>query len=187
MNRQTEQDQPATDAAAVEPAMNNRLRRELARLAILPAFLRPWMVNFAIHHAIPFTGTAGIRLESLDDTACAATLRNRRKVRNHIGGIHATASALLVETTTGLAFGWYLPDDRLPLLKRLDIRYVSVATGNLRAVAQLEESTRKRMQQDLRGDAVIAVTVTDETGAQPLDCRIEWAWVPKRQDRKSSA
>lgn len=160
---------------------DNRLRREFARLRRFPGFLRPWLTSFAIHNAIPFTGTAGIRLESLNDAECVATLQNRRKVRNHISGIHAAASALLVETATGLAFGWHLPDDRLPLLKRLDIRYVCVATGNLQAVAQLEKSTRERMQQDLRGDAVIAVTVTDETGAQPLDCRIEWAWVPKKR------
>ena len=31
-------------------------------------------------------------------------LENRKKVRNHIGGVHAAATALLGESVTGLAF-----------------------------------------------------------------------------------
>lgn len=161
--------------------IDNRLQREFARLQRAPRFLRPWLMNFAIHQAIPFTGTAGVRLESLGDSGCEASLRSRSRVHNHIRGIHASASGLLVETATGLAFGWHLPDDKLPLLKRLNIRYVSLAEGDLRATAFLEGSTRNRMQQEPRGEAVISVKVIDSAGNQPLDCRIEWAWVPRKK------
>lgn len=152
----------------------------MARLERFPAFLRPWLMNFAIHQAIPFTATADIRLESLNDAACVASLRNHRRVQNHIRGVHAAASGLLVETATGLAFGWHLPDDKLPLLKRLNIRYVSLAEGGLLATATLDGSTPARMLEQPRGEATIEVKVTDEAGNQPLDCRIEWAWVLRK-------
>lgn len=166
---------------SMQPGAGNRLQREIARLERFPAILRPWLLNYAIHRAIPFTDTAGIRIESLDESGCVARLRSHRKVHNHIRGIHAAASALLVETATGLAFGWHLPDDKLPLLKRLNIRYVSLAEGNLSATALLEGSTRARMLREPRGEAVINVKMADESGKQPLDCRIEWAWVPRKK------
>jgi hypothetical protein len=28
---------------------------------------------------------------------------------------------------------------------------------------------------------VVPVTVTDESGEQPIQCRMTWAWVPKKR------
>jgi acyl-coenzyme A thioesterase PaaI-like protein len=108
-------------------------------------------------------------------------MRNRPKVRNHIGGIHAAAMALLAETATGAVFGMNLPAGRLPLLKSMHIDYLKRAQGALRAEATLSEEQRQAMQTEDKGEAQVAVRVTDESGEAPIECRMVWAWVPKKK------
>ena len=155
---------------------STRLSRAIGRVERLPGPLRRFARSFAIGRAVPFVGTAGLRIEQLDRERCVITLANRRKVQNHIGGVHATATALLAETATGMAVGMHLPDSKLPLLKRLDIQYLKRADGAVRAEAWLLADDIARMQHDERGDMVVPVTVTDSAGTVTVECAICWAW-----------
>ena len=49
-------------------------------------------------------GAAGILIDKLATDEAILRLRNRRRVQNHIGGIHAAATALLAESATGAVF-----------------------------------------------------------------------------------
>ncbi len=49
------------------------------------------------------------------------SLYRRRKVQNHIGGIHACGMALLSESATGLVFGMNVPDSHVPLIKSMKV------------------------------------------------------------------
>ena len=168
---------PSTDQA--QPA-SSRLARKVAQLERLPRFLQLPLLNLAIHRAIPFTASGAVELLEIDARHCLMRIRSQRRVHNHIQGIHAAAAALLAETASGLAFGWHLPDDKLPLLKRMNIRYVALVEGDLQAIASVDLADRKRMQEEPRGDIVVNVTLTDSAGNHPIDCRMEWAWIPKQ-------
>lgn len=159
---------------------NNRLSRALAPIEKLPRPLRVWARSKALGNVVKFVGTAGIRVEQLDQSKGVFTLKNRRRVQNHIGGIHAMATGLLLETATGLALGWHLPDGKIPLLKSIHIDYKQIATGNLRAVASLTENQITLMRDEDRGSAVIQVELTDSVGQQPVECQVTWAWVTKK-------
>ncbi len=50
---------------------------------------------------VKFAMTSGIRIEDLDETKAVVSLKNRRRVQNHIGGVHACGMALLAESATG--------------------------------------------------------------------------------------
>jgi len=169
--------------AAPEESMDrpNQLRRALAPIDRLPGFARTWARSKALGSVVPFVGTGGIHCESLGDEGGVFTLANRRKVRNHIKGVHAAATALLAETATGLVFGWQLPDDKLPLLKSMKLDYVRRAEGSLRAEAQLEPEQVAQMEAQPKGDVRVAVRVTDEDGEEPVRCELVWAWIPKRR------
>ena len=117
----------------------NMLRRALAPIDKLPAFSRTWARSMALGRTVPFVGTAGIVCVELGDEGGEFTIANRRKVQNHIKGVHAAATGLLAETASGLAFGWHLPDDKLPLLKAMNIDYVKRSTGALRATSKLTD------------------------------------------------
>ncbi len=167
---------------SVSSPFDNRARRALRPLAALPGWLARPLRDRAIGRVIPFVGTAGIALERLDDDAAVVRLRNRRRVQNHIGGVHAAATALLAETATGLALGWHLPDDATPLLASLEVRYLRRAQGGLRATAQLPHDAIARLRGEPKGELEVPVAVVDDAGETTVACSLRWAWIPRRRE-----
>ena len=159
----------------------NRLSKMVVSLRKWPKPWRHGLLNFIIHRAVKFTGTAKINVELLDFNRSIMTLKNRRKVQNHIGTIHATAMALLAETTTGLIVGMNIPDNKIPVLKSMSIYYVKRASGDMRAEAVLLPEQIAQMRTEDKGDIIVKVIVTDEQGKEPIECTMNWAWTPKRK------
>lgn len=163
----------------MEPSPNRLQRRlaQLERLGPLAAILRQGLLR----RAIPFTGTAGLVFRELTPDRVVIALPNRRRVQNHIRGVHAAATALLAETASGLALGMHLPDDRLPLLKSMDVRYVRRANGGLLASATLTGTDIERIHREEKGEVTIRVDVRDEDDEQPVECTMTWAWVLRQK------
>ena len=159
----------------------NRLARTVSALERLPRFIRPAVMSRAFNSQVRFAGTASIRFEELTEGRAVLTLANRRKVQNHIGGVHAAAMALLAEPATGAVLGMTVPDTHLPLLKSMHVDYTRRAKGDLRAEATLDEAQRQRVLTEPKGDLAVPCTVTDEDGEQPIVCTMTWAWVPKKR------
>lgn len=163
-------------------AAPNRMTRLLSRLDALPAGLRQAAQTFLLGSKVPFVGTARLRIEEISHQRAIVSIRNRRRVQNHIQGVHAAAMALLAETATGFAIGMHLPDDRIPLLKSLNIHYLKRARGGLKAVAELGPEQVEALLSQEKGELGVPVTVTDETGRTPIRCEVIWAWVPRKGD-----
>jgi acyl-coenzyme A thioesterase PaaI-like protein len=160
-------------------AAPNRLARTLARIDALPRVLQGAARNFALRRAVPFTGTARLDFARLDTEVAEIAIANRRPVQNHIGGVHAAAMGLLAETATGMVVGMNVRDDCLPLCKSMQVAFKKRATGALRARATLSEAQRESMRAETKGEVKVMVVVTDEAGANPVECEFVWAWVPK--------
>ncbi|NQD38240.1 DUF4442 domain-containing protein [Permianibacter sp. IMCC34836] len=158
----------------------NRLSRLFTRCKSLPAPLQSFAMSFLFGSAVKFFATARIRITEAEHGRVIMVIRNRRKVQNHIKGVHATAMALLAESATGLVLGMSLPDDKLPLMKTMKVNYVKRAQGDLKAIATLSPEQLRAIENDERGDIVIAVTVTDSEGNEPLQAEMLWAWRPKK-------
>lgn len=157
----------------------NRMQRQLGRLDGVPHFLRPWVQSMVLRRAVPFTGTAGLDFVTLRPEQVEIGLRDRSRVHNHIGGVHASAMNLLAETATGMVVGLNVRDDCVPLAKELKMAFRRPARkGTLRAVATLTETQREQMRATDKGEVKVQVTVTDEAGANPVECEITWAWIP---------
>ena len=160
---------------------SNRLRRTLARLDAVPSPVRAWARSVAIGRTIHFVGTAGVRVESVEERTVEVSLANAKRVQNHIGTVHAAAVALVAETATGLAVGMNVHDGAAPVLKSMRVDYLRRSSGGLRAVAQLAPEDAERMRAEDRGEVVVPVTVTDDEGAEPVACEMTWAWTPRRR------
>jgi acyl-coenzyme A thioesterase PaaI-like protein len=159
----------------------NKLARTVAGLQRLPSGLRTWVTSFALGRVVPFVGTASLRYEELTSQRVVVSIRNQRKVQNHIQGVHAAAMALLAETATGFCVGMNLPDDKLPLIKTMKIDYVRRSQGDMVATAQLRpEQVRQIATQD-KGEVTVPVTITDASGQEPIHAEMTWAWVPKKK------
>lgn len=157
----------------------NRLSRVVAKLSKFPA--STFLITKAFTSQVPFAGTGGIRFEVLEEGRAVLSIRNRRKVQNHIRGVHASAMGLLAETATGAVLGMTLPDDKIPLMKTMHIDYVRRAKGGLRAEATLTPEMRQRVLTEDKGDFAVPLRVTDEAGEEPLKAQMVWAWVPKKK------
>jgi acyl-coenzyme A thioesterase PaaI-like protein len=155
----------------------NRLEKTVRKLQAYPN----WILSFAIGRFVKFTGTAGISYDEMTREKVTVSLQNKPKVRNHIGQIHAAAMLLLAETATGMALGMNVPDDKIPLLKYMNSKFVRRSQGKMQATATLTPAQQDTILNTEKGDIVIPVKVTDESGEEPVICEVCWAWIPKKK------
>ena len=137
----------------------SRLLRKLDRL---PKTLRQPALSLLLGRLVPFVGTAKLSIEEVSQERVVISIHNRRRVRNHLRGIHAA-------------------DDKIPVIKTLKIDYVKRAQGDLRAVAELGPEQVARIISEEKGEVRVPVSVTDESGRSPIECDAVWAWVPKKR------
>ena len=161
---------------------SNQMSRLVGKLSSLPAGMQQWAQTFLLGKVVPFLGTAGMQFEQVTPQRVVVSVANKRKVQNHIKGIHAAAMALLAETATGFVVGMNLPDDKLPLLKSMKINYVRRSSGDMRAVAELTPQQIQTILNDAKGEVTVNVKVTDAANEQPVECEMIWAWVPKKRN-----
>ncbi|MGH8434727.1 MAG: DUF4442 domain-containing protein [Pseudomonas sp.] len=159
----------------------NLLSRVVAFIYTLPKPLHRPALSRLFGSQVKFAGTAKVRVHELTQTRAVLSIANRSTVQNHIKGVHAAAMALLAESASGFLVGMNVPDDKLPLIKTLKVDYLKRATGALQAVASLSAEQIQTIQTQDKGEVLVAVSVTDETGIQPIQCEMVWAWVSKKR------
>ena len=158
----------------------------LAKLALainkLPNPIRRKTLTAALGRVIRFAGHSGIKVLELQPNRVHLKLDNRRQVRNHIGGVHAAAMALLAESASGYIVGLSLPAGKTPVIKSMTVNYLRRAKGGLEAVATLSDEARRQIENEPAGEVLVDVRVTDERGDSPIECEMLWAWRPDRRE-----
>jgi len=161
--------------------MANRLSRYITTIKKLPQSCHRFLFTKLFCSQVKFANTANVKIVAANNTEVLLTLANKKRVQNHIGGIHAVAAALLAESATGLILGLNLPDSRLPLLKSMSLNFYQRMQGNLTAKASLSSSQIAQIQQQEKGDLIIAVELTDDSGQAPIVAEMNWAWISKKR------
>ena len=108
-----------------------RLRGYWARLSPLPFGKRLFSVIIGL--MAPYSGSIGAIVQELQPGHGVVTLRERRKVRNHLRSVHAIALVNLAELVTGLTLMNSLPDGMRGILTGIEMSYLKKARGQLRA------------------------------------------------------
>lgn len=130
-------------------------------------------------------GSAKIRYEEMSASKVVVSMANHKAMQNHIGQIHACAMALLAETATGFVTAMNVPDTAIVLIKSLKVDFKRPTRGAMTAVATLTSEQQALMQNSDKGETLVQVTVTDESGEAPIQCEMLWAWIAKSQLKKS--
>ena len=133
---------------------------------------------------VKLAGTAGLQVEKLNSKEVEVYLRNKKKIQNHIGGLHACSMALAAESATGMIVGMNVPDTHIPLIKSMNVDFVRRCQGDIRAKARLSEEDYRRINEDEKGEVTVDVVVEDETGKEPIKAEMVWAWISKDRGSK---
>jgi acyl-coenzyme A thioesterase PaaI-like protein len=160
---------------------NNPLRKFAEKVLTYPNWLSMRMLTWMFRYKVKLVGTAKLRIINTDLKSVTFFVKNRSRVRNHIGQVHAATMALLAESATGFVVGLNLPGNKLPLIKSMNLKYVRRSVGSMKAVAWVSDAQIQQMQTQEKGDIMVSVTVTDESNEEPIICEMNWAWVEKRK------
>ncbi|MBA6252541.1 DUF4442 domain-containing protein [Colwellia sp. MB3u-55] len=161
--------------------MANKFGKIISKVNRMPRFMRSFLLTKIFCSTVKYAGTSSIKLISVSHTKAVLSLENKKKVQNHIGGVHAIAAALLAESATGIVFGMNVPDTCVPLLKSMTFHFQRRMQGNLSAVAILSLAEIEQIENADKGSLMVSVEITDESDQQPIVCEMEWAWVTKRR------
>ncbi|OFC69756.1 DUF4442 domain-containing protein [Alteromonas confluentis] len=159
----------------------NALREFALKANRFPAGVSRWLMTTMFRHKVKLAGTAKLDILGSDLKSVTFNIKNRKKVQNHIGSVHAAAMALLAESATGFIVGVNLPGDKLPLIKSMNLQYVKRAQGDMQAEAMLTDEQIALMHSQEKGEVMVAVKVTDENGIEPVICEMCWAWIPHKK------
>jgi acyl-coenzyme A thioesterase PaaI-like protein len=107
-------------------------------------------------------------------------MRDRRRLRNHLGSIHAIAIANVAELASGLAMTTALPPHIRGIVTNFQIHYLKKARGTLTAEAHCAVP---QISEDSNHD--FNSTVTDATGDVVARATVTWRLGPARAATQS--
>jgi acyl-coenzyme A thioesterase PaaI-like protein len=139
-----------------------------SRLSPLPAGEK--MFSLGIGWIAPYSATIGARVEAIRPGYARVSVRDRRKLRNHLHSIHAIALVNLGELATGLAVLSTIPSNMRGILVDIHADYLKKARGKLTATAEF------RLPDPLHDNTSCEVEaqLTDQDGETVTRVRATW-------------
>jgi acyl-coenzyme A thioesterase PaaI-like protein len=122
----------------------------------------------------PYSGSVGALVTELRPGHATVLLGDRRKVRNHLGSIHAIALMNLGELATGLATVASLPPGSRSILTGLSMEYLKKARGTITATCDVSipESPDRR-------EEIVEGALTDASGDVVARVAAKWLVGPE--------
>lgn len=136
-----------------------------------------WLFSRAVCLRAPYFATIAPRFLALEPGRCEVRMRDRRRVHNHIGTVHAIALCNLAELSAGVMAEVTLPPSARWIPKGMSVEYLHRATGSMHAVAVPE--TALGAVENGR-DWPVQVQISDPQGTPVFRARITM-WVSSRK------
>lgn len=96
-----------------------------------------WTFTRIICAKAPYFASISPLIDELAPGRCVVSLRDRRRVRNHIGTVHAIAMCNAAELAGGLATDVSIAPNQRWIPKGMTVRYLKKAKGTLLATARV--------------------------------------------------
>ncbi|MEE8109071.1 MAG: hotdog fold domain-containing protein [Gammaproteobacteria bacterium] len=126
-----------------------------------------WLFTRVVCFRAPYFGSIRPRFIELRPGTARVSMKKRRSVQNHLGGVHALAMGNLCELAAGLMTEVTLPRNMRWIPRGMTIRYLGQARSDVSAVARLE--LREYNQKE---DVVVDVEVMDQAGTRVVRAEI---------------
>lgn len=136
-----------------------------------------WLFSRAVCLRAPYFSTIAPLFVALEPGRCEVRIRDRRRVHNHIGTVHAIALCNLAELSAGVMAEATIPPNARWIPKGMSVEYLARAKGSMHAVA----SPMTPLGEVNAGcEWPVQVEVTDPTGTPVFRARI-MMWVSPRK------
>lgn len=136
-----------------------------------------WLFSRAIALKAPYFASIAAHITRLEPGRCEATLKDRRRVRNHLGTVHAIAMCNLAELSAGLMVDASLPATMRWIPRGMEVRYLAKARGTLRATALPAQPIVSAGT----GYALpVTVSIRDRSGTEVVSACIDMWMSPKK-------
>ena len=120
-----------------------------------------WLFSRVVCLRAPYFGSISPLILEVEPDHVTARVRKRRKVKNHIGTVHALACANLCELCAGVLMEAAIPADRRWIPRGMNIEYLAKAATDVTATARLPDT-----QWDDGEDVPVDVSVVGEDGRE---------------------
>ena len=136
-----------------------------------------WIFSRLVGFTVPYSGSIGANVVLLEPGHGKVTLKERRKINNHLRSVHAIALANLAEMATGLTLLNSLPDDTRGILTGIQIQYHKKARGLLTAECHCEiPATNEEKELQIIGE------IKDEAGDVVTSATASWFIGPEKKN-----
>ncbi len=138
-----------------------------------------WIFSRAICFKAPYFTTIAPRFVALDVGRCEVRIRDRRRVHNHIGTVHAIALCNLAELSAGMMAEVTVPSSMRWIPRGMTVQYPAKAKGTMHALATPDGEAHESAS----GYAwPVTVTVRDDADVEVFRASIDM-WVSPRSHR----
>ncbi len=136
-----------------------------------------WLFSRAVCFKAPYFASISPLVTRLEPGRCEARIRQRRRISNHIGTVHAIAMCNLAELAGGLMVDASLPADMRWIPKGMEVKYQAKALG----VLQAEATPLSPIVSAASGyDLPVLVSLRDGKGVEVFQAQIAM-WVSPRK------
>ncbi len=136
-----------------------------------------WIFSRLVCLKAPYFATIAPRFVALQPGRCEVRIRDRRRVHNHLGTVHAIALCNLAELAAGVMTDATIPADMRWIPKGMAVEYLRKAVGTMHGVATPEPAA------PVSGDGhewPVKVEVVDDAGEAVFRARV-LMWVSPRK------
>jgi acyl-coenzyme A thioesterase PaaI-like protein len=144
------------------------------RLSPLPG--GRWLFTQLVKRMIPYTGSVSPHVEVLEPGYARISIKQRRRLEQHLGSIHAIALMNVAEFASGAAMTTALPPGFRGIVTKISIEYFKKARGIVAAESRPVlpdlsvdgDHDFVSEVKDQQGDVVARATVTWRLGPVPV-------------------
>ena len=131
------------------------------------------MLSQLVKWMIPYTGSTDPRVEVLEPGFARISIRQKRRLEQHLGSIHAVALMNVAEFASGAAMSTALPAGYRGIVTKMSIEYFKKARGTCTAES-------RPVLPDLRVEAEhdFVSEITDEAGDVVARAIVRWRLGP---------
>lgn len=126
---------------------------------------------------VPYSGSVRARVHTLEPGRSVLSMKERRRLRNHLRSVHALALANLGELASGLAMALALPPGARGIPVRLVVDYRKKARGTITADGRASPPSVASGVVD----ATATAELRDEAGEVVAEMVVTWRVSPKEE------